>query len=90
LFAVRLFSERNAEKVEDVLKRADTALYAAKNDGRNTVRFYRADVQVAVNFRLTIEENIALAIRRDELELQFQPRFGDADGRLAGVRARSS
>lgn len=75
------------ETVEDVLKRADTALYASKNDGRDTVRFYQPEMQAAIDSRLTIEKDLRLAIERNQLDLHFQPQFGQGGAQLLGAEA---
>jgi len=76
-----------AEGVEDILKRADTALYASKNDGRDTMRFYQPEMQAAIDSRLTIEKDLRQAIDGNQLELHFQPQYAGSGERLTGAEA---
>jgi diguanylate cyclase len=70
----------------DLLRRADMALYAAKNRGRNGVQFYQPTMQSAADQRLALERCIRVAVDRNELVLYFQPQV-DAAGRMSGVEA---
>ena len=74
------------ETVEDIMKHADTAMYKAKEDGRNTVRFYRPSMQAAADTRLSTEMELAHAIERNQLLLHYQPQ-ADRDGNVIGVEA---
>jgi diguanylate cyclase (GGDEF)-like protein/PAS domain S-box-containing protein len=72
---------------DDLLKNADTALYRAKQDGRNTQVFYASEMNVAAIERLTLESELRAAIECDHLVAYFQPKVQLADGRLAGAEA---
>ncbi len=65
------------ESVETLLKRADTAMYHAKDAGRNTYRFYQQSMQEAADTRLVIEKNLRVAIARNELSLYYQPQLSE-------------
>lgn len=56
-----------------LLTHADTALYRAKNEGRNTYRFFEARMGVEVRERRMLEHDLRLAIARNELRLVYQP-----------------
>jgi diguanylate cyclase (GGDEF)-like protein/PAS domain S-box-containing protein len=56
-----------------LLTHADTALYRAKTEGRNTYRFFEARMGAEVRERRTLEHDLRLAIARDELRLVYQP-----------------
>jgi diguanylate cyclase len=58
---------------EALLSHADTALYRAKTDGRNTYRFFEASMGAAIRERRMIEHDLRLAIARNELRLVYQP-----------------
>ena len=70
----------------DLLKRADAALYAAKGDGRGTIRFAAGD-QDSATARLTLTARLRRALARDELELHYQPVFNVATGEAVAVEA---
>jgi diguanylate cyclase len=56
-----------------LLTHADTALYRAKTEGRNTYRFFEARMGAEVRERRMLEHDLRLAISRDELRLAYQP-----------------
>jgi diguanylate cyclase (GGDEF)-like protein len=66
---------------------ADLALYRAKADGRNCVRFHSADLDREVNERVIITEELRGAVERNELELYYQPQVEIRSGRIAGMEA---
>ncbi|WP_210394721.1 EAL domain-containing protein [Motiliproteus sediminis] len=74
---------------DDLLKRADSAMYLAKSQGRNSLRFYAPELQQAADRRLYIEHKLRRAIERDELAPFFQPQLdGDAQVVSAEVLMR--
>ena len=72
---------------DDLLKNADTALYRAKQDGRNTQVAYAREMNVTAVERLVLESELRKAIEAGELVAYFQPKVYLADGRLAGAEA---
>ena len=76
----------NDETVDILLKRADTAMYQAKDAGRNTFRFYQQSMQEATDSRLLIEKNLRAAISKNEISLHYQPQLSD-DNKLIGAEA---
>jgi diguanylate cyclase (GGDEF)-like protein/PAS domain S-box-containing protein len=69
--------------VDELLRRADMAMYQAKADGRDTFRFFDPTMQKLLSERLTLEEDLKQAIQADQLELFLQPQV-DID-RLIGA-----
>lgn len=82
---IALFAEQ-PEAVDDLLKRADLAMYQAKAAGRNTLRFYDPEMQRAVNSRAALEADLRHAIAGNQLELYFQPQV-DKDQKIIGAEA---
>src|SRR6202035_5572077 len=66
---------------------ADLALYRAKADGRNCVRFHNAELDREVNERVVIADELRGAIPRNELELYYQPQVDLASGKIIGLEA---
>lgn len=71
----------------ELLKNADTALYRAKHEGRNTWVFYARDMNVATFERLVLESQLRKAIDTGQLRAYFQPKVRLSDGGLAGAEA---
>ncbi len=71
---------------DELLKRADLAMYQAKAAGRNTVRFFDPAIQARLSARAALEADLRQAVPRNELVLHYQPQV-DAIGRCVGVEA---
>jgi diguanylate cyclase len=72
---------------EALLNHADTALYRAKTDGRNTYCFFEAAMGAAVRERRSLEHDLRLAIARNELRLVYQPQRGTQSEIMTGFEA---
>ena len=72
---------------ELLLRDADTAMYAAKADGRGNVQVYHPEMHNAVQERLTIASGLAEAIRGGQLLLEYQPIVRLADSSMVGAEA---
>ncbi|MGE3297050.1 MAG: EAL domain-containing protein [Porticoccaceae bacterium] len=77
---------RDGDRAEDLLHHADIAMYQAKKQGRDTLCFYESSLQSSASSRLAIEQDLRMAVERDELELYFQPKI-DADRKVCGAEA---
>ncbi|HAI60112.1 MAG TPA: GGDEF domain-containing protein [Xanthomonadaceae bacterium] len=71
----------------DLLKFADTAMYAAKADGRNTFEIYDDAMDAEARRRAAILAALRRALAQDELRLVFQPRLSLRSGGIVGVEA---
>ena len=70
-----------------MIKQADTAMYAAKEAGRNAYRFYTADMNARVQARLQLETDMRRGLMDDEFFLVYQPQIDMDSGRALGVEA---
>ncbi|QYG92721.1 EAL domain-containing protein [Iamia sp. SCSIO 61187] len=75
------------ERPEDVLRDADTAMYAAKASGRDRSHEFTSDLRVQAHDRLEVVEGLGRAVRDDELELHYQPITDLQTGVVHGVEA---
>ena len=80
---VTLFGEQ-PEKPDDLLKRADLAMYQAKAAGRNTLRFFDVQMQTTVTQRAGLEAALREAVEQQQFLLHYQPQV-DAGGRITGA-----
>ena len=72
---------------ERLLKSADLALYKAKADGRNCIRFFAAEMDTELQARFELERVIRDAVLHDRFELHYQPLFEISERRLIGFEA---
>jgi diguanylate cyclase (GGDEF)-like protein len=75
------------DAAETLLKNADLALYRAKEDGRNTFRFFEPAMDAALQKRRRLENDLRNALRKNQLYLDYQPQFDLVSGRLTGYEA---
>ncbi len=83
---IALFPEDGASP-ESLMKNADTAMYHAKESGRNTYRFFDERMNVNTLERLQLENGLRQALDRGELQLAYQAQVELASGRIIGVEA---
>lgn len=82
---VALFNNHDIS-VEELLKQADIAMYQAKAEGRNTLRFFDPVMQQAINLRSEIERELHNAITLQQFELYYQVQV-DSTNRPIGAEA---
>lgn len=76
----------DGEDPASLLKHADTAMYAAKNRGRNNFQFFTSELNRVADERLNLEAALRQAIEHDEFEVHYQPKV-DHRRRIVGVEA---
>jgi len=82
---VAVFGE-NHDSVEELLKRADLAMYQSKAAGRNTLRFFDPEMQAAVTARAGLETELRQGFQDNQFLLHYQSQV-DGRGNLTGVEA---
>jgi diguanylate cyclase (GGDEF)-like protein len=81
---VSLFPEHDANPEQLILK-ADMAMYKAKEEGKNTFEFYNKKLESKAFLQVKIERELREALNANELETFFQPKIELATGRIVGA-----
>lgn len=82
---ITLFQGQSSTAAE-LLKQADLALYQSKDAGRNTLRFFNHDMQLMLEARTLLEEDLRSALPAGQFILYYQPQMDQA-GRMVGAEA---
>jgi predicted signal transduction protein with EAL and GGDEF domain len=77
----------DGDDVETLLHNADTAMYAAKDRGRNNFQFFSNSMNQATERRLELERCLRRAIEQDDLSLHYQPVRESVGGETSGAEA---
>jgi len=73
--------------VQALLQNADSAMYKAKERGRNNYQFFTQDMHAKAMQRLSSENALRRALRHNEMVLHYQPQFDTREGGIVGVEA---
>jgi diguanylate cyclase (GGDEF)-like protein/PAS domain S-box-containing protein len=77
----------DGDNAEKLLRNADTALYRAKEQGRNNYQFYLPEMNAKVSERLSMENSLRKALERKEFLLHYQPQVDLNTGAIVGMEA---
>lgn len=74
------------KSADDILRHADSAMYLAKSEGKDTIRFYEPAMQATADTRLQIEKELRIALNHNQFILHYQPQIS-SQGQLSGLEA---
>jgi diguanylate cyclase (GGDEF)-like protein/PAS domain S-box-containing protein len=77
----------HGETVEELVRNADTAMYRAKEEGRNTFQYYSEELTVKAFERVFLASSLHKAVEDKELILHYQPQIDLLSGAMCGVEA---
>lgn len=80
-------SPDDTENMSDLLNMADTAMYYAKLDGKNTYKLFNKELKDQLERRTMLEQELRKAIRNEELYVLYQPKFNLKTSQLSGLEA---
>ncbi|OWA34174.1 PAS domain S-box protein [Saccharibacillus sp. O16] len=83
---VALYPEHGEDR-DELIKNADSAMYEVKRGGKNGYRFYSAELDEELLFKIEIEADLHRAIERGELEVYYQPQYRMPGHVLIGMEA---
>jgi diguanylate cyclase (GGDEF)-like protein len=78
---------KDAEDLETLTNNADSAMYLAKDNGKNSYQFFTSDLKEKISHRIDLENALRRAIESNELKLVFQPEFDLQTGEMVGAEA---
>ncbi|MCG8055853.1 MAG: EAL domain-containing protein [Candidatus Thiodiazotropha endolucinida] len=79
--------ETKTIKQEDVLSKADLALYKAKEAGRGMFTFFGDEMSLQMHNELSLSHDLIVALKQEEFFLQYQPQFDAVSQNLCGIEA---
>ena len=77
----------DTDTADNLLKNADAAMYKAKDDGRNTYRFYTEDMTQKAFDRMALESSLRQSIKDENFMLYFQPKIDGESDKIIGMEA---
>jgi diguanylate cyclase (GGDEF)-like protein len=81
------FFPDDGHDASDLLKKADTAMYQAKEEGRGRFAFFKQSMNVEMNRRVTLDRELRQALERNEFTLFYQPQIDLRTGRVCSAEA---
>lgn len=85
-FGVSIYPD-NAQKISELIKTADAAMYKAKEKGKNNIQFFRKEMKEEVLSKIELENELADATQRGEFFLVYQPQVDIINKKIRGFEA---
>jgi len=83
---IAVFPE-DGRDIDSLMRNADAAMYQAKSQGRNSAQFFTIEMDRRLRERMQVENELRVAIQRQELCVYYQPRVDCRSGKLLGAEA---
>jgi diguanylate cyclase (GGDEF)-like protein len=83
---ISLFPD-DTDEYKNLFKYADTAMYEAKDKGRNNFQFYKKNLSSMMHDRLEIEQALKEALKNDEVYTMYQPKYNISTKEIVGLEA---
>jgi EAL domain-containing protein (putative c-di-GMP-specific phosphodiesterase class I) len=77
----------DGQDVDTLLKNADTAMYHAKEKGKNSYQFFSENMNIEALERFSMESSLRSAIDKEGFQLYYQPQYDSSTGKIIGVEA---
>jgi diguanylate cyclase (GGDEF)-like protein/PAS domain S-box-containing protein len=77
----------DGEDTDSLVRNANSAMYRAMEEGRNTFRFYHQEMNARSSERMSLQSELRRALERGELVMHYQPLIDARDGRILGAEA---
>lgn len=78
---------KDGETTTELLKNADSAMYSAKEKGKNHYQFFSADMAFTASRKIKLENDLRRALAKEEFVLHYQPQIQAATGEIIGMEA---
>ncbi len=78
---------KDGERLETLLRNADTALYRAKEEGKNNYQIYTPEMSTEAEKRVILENSFRRALKRKEFVVYYQPQIDLQSGKIVGMEA---
>jgi cyclic di-GMP phosphodiesterase Gmr len=83
---IALYPE-HGKTVEELIRSADTAMYAAKSDGKRTYRIFTEEMNRKISEYMWLDTNLRRALEENQFELYYQPKIALSSGKVESVEA---
>jgi len=78
---------QDANNLEELMMYADSAMYDAKNHGKNQLQFFTKELSKEINYRVEIEQELRYALEKEELYVVYQPKYSLQTNNIIGFEA---